>query len=461
MKRIEKLMKNSLILVIGNIGSKLIVFFLVPLYTYYLTTSQYGTIDLITTTVQLLLPIASLGLADSVIRFGLDNKYNQNLIFTNSLIAILFSSSIVVFLLVVFNGFYSIPFIFYLTSLVCIQNMQTFISTYIRSQEKLYIYIIGNFLYAFLIGIFNIYFIVLLNWNISGYFVSQILSGIISIVILIIFSKVFQYFSIKSIDKGTIKDLLSFSIPLIPSGIAWWLINSFSRYILLFLTGVDANGIYAVSTKIPSLINILQNIFIQAWQMSAIEEEDSTDKEQYYSSMIKAFIEVNFILLCLFIFIIKPMTILIFNHAYIDSWEVAVFLLIATIYNAFSNFIGQIFISEKNSKIIFKTTLVSAGITCLLSVTLTSLIGINGAGIAQMIGWLISFLYRMKEIKQVLKIDFNHTMFWLNQLFLGAQVINIFLLNNITFFFVQSVLIIIVIIINKEILLMIIKKFRR
>lgn len=56
----KKLVKNSVVFFIGNLGSKVITFLIVPFYTYYLTTAEYGTADLVTTTVNLLVPFAML-----------------------------------------------------------------------------------------------------------------------------------------------------------------------------------------------------------------------------------------------------------------------------------------------------------------------------------------------------------------------------------------------------------------
>lgn len=46
MNKYKKLLSNSLIFTLGNLGSKLLVFILVPLYTYALTPKEYGFADL-------------------------------------------------------------------------------------------------------------------------------------------------------------------------------------------------------------------------------------------------------------------------------------------------------------------------------------------------------------------------------------------------------------------------------
>ena len=77
MNQYKKLFSDSLIFAIGSFGSKLITFFLVGFYTYYLSKSEYGTADLLINTINLMLPIVSLSVSEGVLRFVLDSKSNS------------------------------------------------------------------------------------------------------------------------------------------------------------------------------------------------------------------------------------------------------------------------------------------------------------------------------------------------------------------------------------------------
>ena len=67
--RLRMLSKNAVILGIGNFSSKILVFFLVPLYTNVLSTLEYGNYDLAITTIQLAAPIITVNISDGVMRF--------------------------------------------------------------------------------------------------------------------------------------------------------------------------------------------------------------------------------------------------------------------------------------------------------------------------------------------------------------------------------------------------------
>ena len=76
------LSKNILLFMISGFVPKILTFLLVPIYTRYLTTEEYGISDLISTTVSLLLPIFTLDIQDAVMRFAMDKNYNQKDVFS-------------------------------------------------------------------------------------------------------------------------------------------------------------------------------------------------------------------------------------------------------------------------------------------------------------------------------------------------------------------------------------------
>lgn len=455
MGRLKGLIKNSLIFTIGNFGSKLISFILVPFYTYFLTANQYGTIDLITTTVLLLIPFASLGLSDSIVRFGMDKSYEQKAIFTNSFLVVAAGSLLCSILLLLIDQLVSISYLYFLIFLILLQSLQILISTYVRSQEKVIVFTINSIFYTFLVCLFSIIFLAKYSLGIVGYFLAQLVSVILSILFLFLFGKLRLYFSILTFDKNLIKEMLLFSLPLIPSGVSWWAINSASRYLILFFVGVVGNGVFAVATKIPSLMNLIQGIFIQAWQMTAIQEQNAEDKERFYEDVFKGYCGIFFILVSVIVIIQRKFVFSVFPNEYYESWKIIPFLLIASMYNSFSNFLGQIYISEKETKAVFKTTLVSAIFTVLANLLLIPFIGLIGAGIAQMFGWFVTYIYRAYDLKKIIKITFDIQHIFFEQVLIIFQILIIFLFkdSNMIYWIIQLILFFFLILLNRNILI--------
>lgn len=82
MNKYKYLFKNIGLLTLSNFATKLLSFFLVPLYTSVLTMGQYGTYDLFNTTIGVLIPILTLNILDAILRFGMDKAYDKDAIVT-------------------------------------------------------------------------------------------------------------------------------------------------------------------------------------------------------------------------------------------------------------------------------------------------------------------------------------------------------------------------------------------
>ena len=95
MNKYRQLVGDSLIFAVGNLGSKLVQFILVPLYSYALTTAEFGRADLLTQLVYLLAPVLGLNLFDAAFRFALDKSENKKDIFT-TVFLLLMSISIII-----------------------------------------------------------------------------------------------------------------------------------------------------------------------------------------------------------------------------------------------------------------------------------------------------------------------------------------------------------------------------
>ena len=92
--RIKYLMKNTAIFTIANMASKFISFFLIPIYTNVLSTAEFGTIDLVTTITTVLLPILTLNVMESVMRFNLDENADKEKISKIGIAMLIFRQSL-------------------------------------------------------------------------------------------------------------------------------------------------------------------------------------------------------------------------------------------------------------------------------------------------------------------------------------------------------------------------------
>ena len=78
--------------------------------------------------------------------------------------------------------------------------------------------------------------------------------------------------------------MLAYCVPLIPTAVFWWIMGVSDRYLVKWFVGSDANGIYAVAYKIPTILTILATVFMDAWRLSAIAESgDRRAQARFYA----------------------------------------------------------------------------------------------------------------------------------------------------------------------------------
>ena len=77
--------KNMSILTISNFVSKILVFLMLPLYTNVLTTQEYGTIDIISTTINLSIPIFTLSISEAILRYTMEKNVKKEEVLKESL----------------------------------------------------------------------------------------------------------------------------------------------------------------------------------------------------------------------------------------------------------------------------------------------------------------------------------------------------------------------------------------
>ena len=80
MNKYSYLLKNFSVLTIASLGTKVISIILIPLYTSIISTYEYGEFDIICNTIVLFVPIMSLNICESIIRFCIENIDDRKLI---------------------------------------------------------------------------------------------------------------------------------------------------------------------------------------------------------------------------------------------------------------------------------------------------------------------------------------------------------------------------------------------
>ncbi|MGH2063305.1 lipopolysaccharide biosynthesis protein [Aerococcus urinaeequi] len=456
MNKYKKLLGNSLVLTLGNFGSKFINFFLVPLYTAVLTTSEYGTVDIINTTTNLLIPLLTVELGQAVIRYAIaDNTEDSHeSILSNTIMHTLAISLILVFLYPVINFFgifggYTNSFLI----LLIFRLFNQILSSYVRGVGKIKAFALNGILMTVVTVLSNIILLLNFRMGIDGYILSMNIAAITSTIYLSFVVSDRKLLSISSINFTRYKEMVKFSLPLVPNSMMWWLINGATRYFILFFVGASGNGLFAVANKIPTIITTFQVIFSQAWQLSSFEEYESEGRDEYYTNVFNSYSAFLFIMISALLVVNKPLMSIFAAKDYFESWKLVPFLLLAVVFQSYSNFLGMLYTASKNTSKAFTTSVYGGIASIVANFVFVPIIGTIGATIATAISFFVMFVFRFFDTKKYAEIKVDSIAFMGSLIIYLGQVLILFLVEGTLLYAFQVFGLLLILLLNYRIIL--------
>lgn len=446
MKKYRELLNNIGLLTLSNFGSKLLGFLLVPLYTSVLTTEEYGNYDFITVTISLLVPILTLNISDAALRFLLDDKKNKKDV-CNIALRINFISILIFMILAMLNNIFNIikilnNYFSYFIIFYIITVLYQYFQNVIRGLNKVKILAVSGIINSiFMLGL-NIFFLLVLKIGLSGYFLANIIANVIATLYLFIKSNINENINIfNKTDKDVQIEMINYSKPLMLNSIGWWINNVSDRYIITYMCGVAANGIYSVSYKIPSILSIIQTIFNQAWGISAIKEFDKEDEDNFFKYIYSSYNIIMIICCSILILFTKILAKILYSNEFYAAWKYMPFLMVSIVFSALSGLLGGIFSAVKDTKTLGITTVLGALLNIILNIILIKFIGVIGAAIATAFSIFFVWIIRIFKVRKYIKLNFN---FGKDMLAYGILIIQaiIFLLikDNLILYSMQIIL---------------------
>lgn len=412
MNRIKYLMNNMLLFTIGNIGSKLIIFILLPIYTVSLTTEQYGIVELLQSTLNILVPILTLGLSDASLRFSMEKNTSKSQVLTFPLI-ILSVGTVLLFLLSslsikmgLLNDYKII--LFYFPALYFFTAGRNILSQFSRGLGLVKLYVFDNILNSIILVIGTLFFIGVINLNIQGFIISLLLANAVSFIALAFKGDLIKFIKFDKNKLDIPRAMINYSLPLVPNSMSWWITNLSDRIFVTYYSGLDINGLYSIAYKVPSIINLISSTFIQAWQLSVIQEYDSDDKSEFYSTTYDYFTSILYVLASLLILFNKFIASILYRNDFFVAWKYVPILLVAFLVANFHSFLGTVFTAAKETKQLFFSTTYGAIANIILNIILIPKYNAYGAAIATLLSYIVVYIFRIVELKKILNVYINH-----------------------------------------------------
>lgn len=408
--RKTEFLKNTIILFVGKFCTQFITFLLIPLYTRYLLTDDYGMVDLFQTYLSLFVPVLTLRIDSAVFRFLVEKRNNENesnIVINNALIILVFNIIISLILGGVFYLIIDIKYYNVLLINIVIQMISSIFIQILRGMGKNIEYTISTIITGIITLILNYVMIVYLEFDASSILIASSIANLICIMYVSFCIKIYKRINIKVIKYSRIKSLLKYSIPMIPNSLSWWIVNVSDRTIISIFLGVTYNAIYTISCKFSNIINSIFSIFNMSWQETASLHINDADKNDFFSDMINKqmilFSSISILIVAILPFIYK----LVIGENYQSSYMYIPLLLYANLWSILISLIGGIYIALKLTKEIAITTLVSSVINICINFILINRVGLWAACISTLISYMLISIHRYIDCRKYVILNLN------------------------------------------------------
>lgn len=433
MSKQSSLVKNTLIIAFGKLSTQFLTFLLLPLYTTYLATSEFGTVDLVMTYVTLLAPIITVSLEMGVFRFLIDvrgdTKGQKQIISTVVQFVVCVLAIATVAYLLVWH-FVSIPYGLYAlgaTVAVIVSNMFLQIARGFGDNVK---FAIGGMVAGVTTIAANILFIVVMGIGARGMLTSTILANVACAIYLFVALKLYRYIDFRIRDKKLLRQLLGYSAPLVPNGASWWAINAADRTIVAVFLGVASNGIYAAAYRFPLVFNGLFSFFSMSWTESASVHINSPDRDTFFSRTMNASVKL-FGSLGLVMLAGLPIVFNLFvGTAFREAYLYIPLLIVGSFFNSIVGLYSALYIAKKMTKQVMNTSVIAAVVSVAVSLVGIRFVGLYAPAAAMAVAFFAMAVYRHYDMKKYITIRYEAKTFVVLVL-LYAAAITLYYMNTL------------------------------
>ena len=418
----RSLISNTVLFGISTFGARFLTFLLTPFYTRVLSSAEYGVTDLLLQTGNLIIPIASVGIANAVIRYGLEQTSDKRSVFTTGLLVTLAGFFLLLLAAPLLDQIAFLSGYLWLVLLyVLAANIHSVCNQFARTMGHVRLFALDGVLRTVLTIVFNILLLAVFPMGVTGYVLANVLADGITTVFVFLRAKQWRHLRLSAVNRRDTARMLRYSAPLVPNNLCGWIINISDRYLIALLVGNAATGIYAVANKIPTILLTVANTFSSAWQLSALSEQPKAEKERFFSNVFTVYYAIAFVVASGVILTAQISTRLLAAPDYYEAWRYVPVLTLATTFACLGSFLSSIYMVELRSTATLVTTLLGAVCNLVGNFFLIQRWGSMGAAISTLVSYLLIFAVRAVHTRTMLRIRWDLPKFLLCFLLLGAQ----------------------------------------
>lgn len=408
-KTLLRLTKHTVIYGIGHVLSRSMGLILIPIHTNFILPEKMGVAAIIFLFLGFMTVVFQFGYAEAFLRyFALTKDLSERrTIFSNAYISVALLSlffSVIIYIyakdisIFIFNTSIYQHLIVLCIGILIGDVLSQIPLLLLRIEEKSLTYILILTLNIIINISMNLLFIVFLNKGITGIFISNLISSLFTLLLVIPIILKYLKFSI-SVDN--FRELTLFGLPYMATGIFKIIMDLADRFILERLTDLTTVGIYNAGYKLGTMMGLVVAGFRFAWIPFFLSISDEKDAKEIYAKVLTYFIFVCGMIFLFITFFIKNLMELkiaglpLLGTKYLDGIIIVPWILIAYIlYGIYSNFLVGVYI-EKKSQVASIIMGIGAAINIVGNYLLIPYYGMIGAAIVTVISYLFMmfFLY--------------------------------------------------------------------
>lgn len=435
---------------------------MLPMYTHWLKPEDFGSVDTMNTYSMFIIGFVCLCLPDALFIFPYNateekkkEYFSSGAIFsiiTITISAFLFWTVQQVMLHMNFHNVFS-DYTWLIFWMMVSAYAQNYCQTFTRCLNKMMHYSIAGMLLTFATALFSIIFIP--SFGVKGYAYSLISAQLLAATYSFIAAKSYKYCQVSGNSWSSVKEMLSYSIPLLPNGIMWWLVNGVNRPIMEHFLGLAAIGIYAVANKFTGMFYSVLSIFSTAWGNSVLDEYGKPDFESFYNNYIRLLGTLLFWGGYSIIIFSKFLVSILASEEYHNACLYIPPLMAGIIFAGLSGSVGAVFSATKESKYYFYSS-VWGGVSSVVSLLLlTPTLGLMGTCLSVAISFFCMFISRLYYSSRFVKFSCLAYLLRLFCIYVVISIVELYCPQNIKFLIYVPCILIAAFFCRKDIMLII------
>ena len=298
---LRRLGKHSAIYGLGGLVSRILAVLLLPLYTRYLTTSDYGQIETLIALVTVLTIVLQFGISSAFFRFyfDADDVAGRRLVLRTSF---WFTMTMATLGLVFVAGFASeiSTWLFgdagsaslVRASAVALWAQLNYaqLTNLFRVEERSVAFVLASLTNILVTVGATLLLVVELDKGPLGVIVGNFTGTIVVYLALLGYRR--EQLGLQ-LSRPLLRQMNHFGLPLVPSALLLWVTNFSDRFFLVKLTDTSEVGLYSVGVRVASAMVLLLTAFRMAWPAFAYSIKSEDEARRTYAWVLTYLVVVT------------------------------------------------------------------------------------------------------------------------------------------------------------------------